>query len=532
MMNNIDENLLKELESLQLGEQFCNDVDDDTLLRIHNLTLQKAGLQKTPSKKSKRIKFVRIAASAAVAVFAVLGMGAAYLHASDFFKNSMMAKPQPQMANDTLLRSTMGNETASNKSAAVADAGGVYSQSAESFAATVNPMGNVVRQRATDQNIEMTAQAAMGDKDTLMVSVDVKSLAGSLPDNAILSNILLSVSDEKTGIGFEQTLSDVQVNNIEENTTVNFLIKDKIQEAFIGKTATLTVGSLGAFTQAVGEEMDIGSPLYNIFTDNNYAIENNLLINAMSEKDEKNLKENGQEIQRDENGTAIWGYSIHASERKPLTDHDFTVNTMQIKNDVFYISLSAKTAKILENLQSIALKNIKTGEVLYGGTSWGDWEDDNYISVEIEGIHSAQDLKNYVLMQNCGAIVQTIAKGNWEFNIPVEFNDTSVVFPLNYELKTDDNITLFMQTVAVSPISITVRGKCTNGDFGYWHGFGDEGFCLLMSDGTKVELDSMSSCYDYESGAFDISFVLPCVIEPQKLKTIKINEILIDISPK
>lgn len=481
-MNNEEEVFLAEMADLA---QDLPPLSEEELLRLHTRTLEKAGLKKKKNRPALRIcKWV---AAAAVMTFALLGAGATYFKVSDLFRNVLA----PPMADAALYASGADERTSADETTE----GSAYCIPETAYENTTQDIGAVLndaRQSKTASGITLKAEGFVGDADTLMLMLSAESGAGLLTGDLRPGEVWLT-STAGDGTVYEQRLCDVEAVPAADGKSARFLVKGKLSQSVEGQPITLTVRDITRFENSRGDALLlIEQDLYAFWTKLGDA-----RLNHFEEA-------SGQRLLLGEGDGGI-----------PLLQDDasLTLCAMGMRDGVFYFNVAGEGINGEPPVENLVLQNKTTGALLTGFTSVSGTQNHYFYRFEIPGIENPEELQNYTLVKNGGWCSVKIAEDLWQFEITPVYRDLSKTILLEQDVNTAQG-TLYFDTLTVSPISVSLTGSVLfEPDFASL----TQHLRLRMTDGSFVALDSMEASYTVDTGAFTLAFILPRMIEPDKL---------------
>lgn len=492
-MNQSEEEFLKEMAD---WEQEPQPLSDDEMLRLHARVLERAGLKKKKARPALRV--YKWAAFAAVMAFALLGAGATYFKVSDLFRPQLAAETA-----DNVNETAYFSGEAALRSTGEGSEAGAYRIPQEVYDKNASDMGTLVDAApVTAAGVTMKAEGLMGDADTLMLMLSAEADEGTLSGSLQLGEVWLS-SASGDGTRYEQRLCDIEAVPSADGASARFFVKDKLSENILGQTVVLTVRDVTRFENSRGEALALCEP-------DLYAFWQKLEAGRRGQF----LTDGGQLVLQGDMG------ALQLTE-----DGALQLCAMGVQDGVFYFNVTGE-GKDGPPVTNLVLKNKTTGALLTGFTAVTGGQDRYLYRFEIPGIENAEELKNYTLVKNGGWCSVKVAEGVWSFEITPEYQDLSKAIILEKDIDTAQG-RMHFDTLKISPIAVSFTGSASfEPDFAALFSRP----CLRMADGAVVKLDSMQASYTAEDGAFTLEFILPRMIEPEKLAAVEMDGLLLELS--
>jgi hypothetical protein len=219
---------------------------------------------------------------------------------------------------------------------------------------------------------------------------------------------------------------------------------ESIQD-YMGESLYLSITDLVQYVMVDG--IDLQSDLYSI-------------VNQFNNVTESDFRRTGGSTQDFVNW--VWNYELitDSAVQIPLTalNDDYTVTNAAITNGVLYLRGEIKDFTD-EQVPYFTLLNTVTGEYLRApSNAGGNGEEDAVArwSCSFKGIDSLDQLKDYALILGRGLQTQTIAQGQWDFEIPISFENLSKTHNIGRAF-TLGGFELTANSITVSPYYISMN---------------------------------------------------------------------------
>ncbi|MCL1866422.1 MAG: hypothetical protein FWF82_03325 [Oscillospiraceae bacterium] len=320
---------------------------------------------------------------------------------------------------------------------------------------------------------------------------------------------------------------------------LNVKLDGKTIEDYMGESLYLTITDIVQMVKLNGTDTE--ADLVGIIGEFNNCKESDFRKSGGSTNDMVNWKYD-YELNRD------------SGKEIPLTAlnsiKDYTVTNAAIRNGVFHLRGRILNYADTGEVPSFSLLNVKTGEYVQGWGSGGDGDADKVARycASFDGINSPADLADYALILGYGNFSEVAVKGEWEFEIPVNFenleksHDINKTFTLGgFDLTADSitvspyyislNLSANSQTIAQmkhienpittdwNPIAMGINN---------WDRFvvnESPEVILVMKDGSEVVL-AIGTNAVFSGNGFSLDFMTQTVIDPAGIDFVKVGGVV------
>ena len=462
--------------------------------------------------KAKRFPMRAAVILAAVLVLCLtIPVVAEQMNLNQIFKNIFM-KPseEPKMAPDT---------AAEGKAPAM--------EPVEADHPFLTQAGSILFQKVENAGLSFTARGIVGDGNSLYLAFDVETLDGQPfegeTEEKVKQFLFGEIYMQLDGASMGQYCGAARIDDGSVPGKATFLIKETLRFEGVDSVA--------------GHQLKISIKDLRVSDDS---------LKVFDMEDLASLSKNFSEVTPDD--YLEWGatesegpdgvkdrHTIYLLNRagKKLKFCD-TYPEMEIDNMAFidgdlYLNLNLNGAVNPNDLSDMNVVNRKNGEILsvHGSgfnavnldtfegldTSVGsDYENGEQIGTRVQfiGLGSPEKLKDAVLALGGTGSYRTVYQGSWEFEFPLDYEDTSVVYEdMNQVLSNGIEV----EQMTLSPISMKLTMKTDVDSF--------EDMALELDDGSRIALDDLQ--WDRKDGVVLFQTMYPAVVETGRIRAVVIN---------
>ncbi|MCL1823057.1 MAG: hypothetical protein FWG44_02530 [Oscillospiraceae bacterium] len=322
---------------------------------------------------------------------------------------------------------------------------------------------------------------------------------------------------------------------------LNLSLDGESIEDFMGENMYLTITDI--VQSVLKDGFDTGADLYSI-------------VNEFNNVTDADFRRSGGSTQDFVNWEFSYELITDSGKEIPLSEsfEDYTVTNAAVKDGVLYLRGELKNYDSVGigymQAQLFTLLNTKTGEYLRGTVGYGDGDADHVPRWRgsFEGINSIEELKDYVLIFDFGWRNQTVAEGQWSFEIPLSFENLATTYNIGQKFMLG-GFELTANSVTVSPYYISLDATADNENLAKmnhiqnpitsdWNpivsGLTDLDrflideqpmFTVVMKDGSEIEMKISPHTSFYSS----VSFSPEVVIDPAQIEAVKIGDLYFNV---
>lgn len=536
-MKQYDDSFLNLVDELA-GDEYIGQKPSDSL---RSLVMQKAGLEKQPP----RLRLVKPLLIAALIATSLLAAAAAYYSVSDAFRGVL----SEQMSNG-------------------------QSRPLSSMSPVVDRSGALLQDTARDQGMEVTVRGVVGDANTVKILIDIldpsgKPLAieqtdGTLAESEISFGSIRMRTNETKGApspfgmahSFDIHLSDLPggssasygvIDDVpgDNRATIMFTMEQDAVEQLVGNTLYLTLTDLTQYSTLRGTGVGMGkNDLYS-------------LVTAFPATDKSDFRLSGHSMDMHGNEEYYYELMTDSDKQLPLAPGlpDYEVTNAALWNGVLYLRGTCPSPTRYDDvLPNPELRNFATDAYFKGdiGNLTELEESPGRVQWEMtfNGIESMEEIKGFELALDGGDGFHAVRRGEWSFEIPLEFENTSKTISLDKDF-TIGNFAMHATDLTLSPYYMRVRVTMEEATReAMWHiedpierkgslvddeviVYGDSDWekavdkvpaVLKMKDGSIVEAPVGGYGDDMET--FSIEFNLQVVIDPAQIESITFGDLV------
>ena len=396
--------------------------------------------------------------------------------------------------------------------------------------------GSILFQKAENAGLSFTARGIVGDGNSLYLAFDVETLDGQPFEGETAEELKQfqfgEIYLQLDGAAMGQYCGAARIDDGSVPGKATFLIKETLRFEGVDSVA--------------GHQLKISI--------NDLRVSDNSL-KVFEMEDLAALSKNFSEVTPDD--YLEWGGTESEGPDGVLEKHNIyllkragkklkfseTYPEMEIDNMAFiegdlYLNLNLNGAVNPDDVSDMNIVNRKNGEFLnVHGSGFNainldtfegldpsvgsDYENGEQFGVRMQfiGLGSPEKLKDAVLALGGDGSYRTAYQGSWEFEFPLDYEDTSVVYE-NIDQTLANGIEV--EGLTLSPISMKLTMKTDVDSF--------SDMALELDDGSRITLDELQ--WDQKDGTVQFQTMYPAVVDTARISAVIINGERLALSPE
>lgn len=432
--------------------------------------------------------------------------------------------------------------------------------------------GTILQQKVSSNGLIITVRGVVGDRNSVYIAFDVETEDGkafSEEDKNKLNSyafdkVFLQIDDLVQG----QYTNALRIDDGKQPGKATFLIDETISEERLdnitGHTLTLTLTDFNRRNDEItlltmpGDLRDILHQYeqpeetdyfhYGYSSNVEDGIEN---LRALREKfyakkiSQKEFEAGVQELKN--NGSIVESYVLKKTGKEiPFTDRypELTVNNMGIIENSLYVNFNLHgqfTEKELNN-KRLSLINKRNGSIqlfdlgkmwllaedipqINGDKDQADLLDGQAVSVRymFHGFENESELQDLIFAFGGSGSYDTLYEGSWKFTFDLDYEDT--VEEVTFHNVSVENVAA-LDTMELSPVSLALSLKVLAGSP---ESFKINRLEIQLTNGTTIPIQDFSYGYDLARNTVSCKALLPVLINSDMVKSLTINETVINL---
>ena len=489
----------------------------------------------------------------------------------NFFKEPAAPDPSASISRD---RNPMPNSKTSGDTIATGDENPLKTQPAVDNNEFLSKTGTILQQKVSSNGLIITVRGLVGDRNAVYIAFDVETEDGKAfsgeEQNKLNSytfdKVFLQIDDQVLG----QYTDTLRIDDGKQPGKATFLIDEILTEEqtnnITGHTLKLTLTDLKrnnndiTFLNMTGDLRDIlhqfQQPEGNDYFHYGYSsnVEGGFdkfipLREKFNTKEisKKEFEAGVQELKN--NGSIFESYVLKKTGKEvPFTDRypKLTVNNMGFIENSLYVNFNLHgeiTEKELKN-RSLKLINKRNGSIqshplkywlltedfyeINGDKDQADLLDGQAVSIRymLRGIENESELKDLIFAFGGDGSYDTVYEGQWEFTFDLNFKDT--VEEIKLHNVSVGNVAV-LETMELSPVSLAFSLEFSDGSS---ENYKINHMDIQLTNGTIIPIQSYRYEYDLAQNTISCKALFPVLINSDTVKSLTINETVINLPDK
>jgi hypothetical protein len=489
----------------------------------------------------------------------------------NFFKEPAAPDPSASISRD---KNPMPDSKTSGDTIAAGDKNPLKTQPAGDNNEFLSKTGTILQQKVSSNGLIITVRGLVGDRNAVYIAFDVETEDGKAfsgeEQNKLNSytfdKVYLQIDDQVLG----QYTDTLRIDDGKQPGKATFLIDEILTEEQInnitGHTLKLTLTDLKrnnndiTILNMTGDLRDIlhqfQQPEGNDYFHYGYSsnVEGGFdkfipLREKFNTKEisKKEFESGVQELKN--NGSIFESYVLLKTGKEvPFTDRypKLTVNNMGIIENSLYVNFNLHgeiTEKELKN-RSLKLINKRNGSIqshplkywlltedfyeINGDKDQADLLDGQAVSIRymLRGIENESELKDFIFAFGGDGSYDTVYEGQWEFTFDLNFKDT--VEEIKLHNVSVGNVAV-LETMELSPVSLAFTLRFSDGSP---KNYKINPMEIQLTNGTIIPIQSYRYEYNLTQNTISCKALFPVLINSDTVKSLTINETVINLPDK